>query len=64
MTGQLRDPQYVAEYLDIPVQTIYQWRTKGSGPRGIRVGRHLRFRQEDLDAWIESQADQPRVGAA
>jgi excisionase family DNA binding protein len=65
MAAQLRDPQYVADYLGIPVQTIYQWRTKGAGPRGIRVGRHLRYRQEDIDAWVEQNLDQrDRAGAA
>ncbi len=61
--GHLLSPQFVSEYLGVPVATIYQWRTKGIGPRAIRVGRHLRFRREDLNAWIDQQADQ-RVGAA
>lgn len=62
--GHLLGPEFVSQYLGVPVATIYQWRTKGTGPRAIKIGRHLRFRQEDLDAWIERQADQPRVGAA
>jgi excisionase family DNA binding protein len=47
----------LAEYLGIPVQTIYQWRTKGYGPPGIRVGKHVRYRPEDVDKWLD---DQPR----
>ncbi|GAA3172752.1 hypothetical protein GCM10010531_27850 [Blastococcus jejuensis] len=54
----------VAAYLGVPVQTLYVWRTKSEGPRAVRVGKHLRYRWSDVDAWIESQSDRPRVGAA
>ncbi len=33
----------VAEFLGIPVATLYQWRHKGVGPDAYRVGRHLRY---------------------
>jgi excisionase family DNA binding protein len=48
--------QDVAEFLRVPVQTLYEWRTKGYGPKGFRVGRYVRYRREDVLAWIESQA--------
>ena len=54
----------VATYLGVPVQTMRVWRVKGVGPRGIRVGKHVRYRWADVDAWIESQADRSRAGAA
>lgn len=47
--------QDVAEYLDVPVKTIYTWRYHGDGPRGFRVGRHLRFRWNDVEAWVEQR---------
>ncbi|WP_320780729.1 helix-turn-helix domain-containing protein [Streptomyces sp. CRN 30] len=37
------------------VETVYQWRRKRTGPRGFRVGRHLRFDPADVRAWVESQ---------
>ena len=43
----------VAAYLRVPVATIYAWRYRGGGPRAMRVGRHLRFRQGDVEAWLE-----------
>lgn len=46
----------VAEYLSIPITTIYQWRYRGTGPRAAKVGRHLRWRREDVDRWFEDQA--------
>lgn len=34
------------------MQTPYDLRYQGRGPRGFRVGRELRFRVSELDAWI------------
>jgi excisionase family DNA binding protein len=46
----------VAEMLGVPVATLYQWRYHGTGPRGIRVGRHVRYRAADVDAWLDDHA--------
>ena len=51
----------MADYLQIPVQTLYLWHHKGTGPSAIKVGRHLRYRQADLDAWVQSLVDEKRV---
>jgi excisionase family DNA binding protein len=44
----------VADLLAVPVETIYQWRRKRTGPPAFRVGRHLRFDPEDVRRWISS----------
>lgn len=49
--------QELADYLGVPASTCYQWRHKGSGPRGIRVGRHVRYRPEDVETWLAEHAD-------
>jgi excisionase family DNA binding protein len=59
MNEKLRKPEEVCEYYGVPLATLYAWRYRGEGPRSIKVGRHLRYRQEDLDAWLEEQATQP-----
>lgn len=46
----------VAEFLGVPVRTMYEWRTKDYGPKGIRVGRYVRYRSEDVHAWVDAQA--------
>ncbi|UPK77122.1 helix-turn-helix domain-containing protein [Nocardioidaceae bacterium SCSIO 66511] len=46
----------LAEYLGVPVRTLYEWRTKDYGPKGIRVGRYVRYRAEDVHAWVDAQA--------
>ena len=52
-----------AAELDVPVRTVYAWRSKGLGPRGYKIGRHVRFRRSDVEAWLERQADQPHSAA-
>lgn len=54
--GRLATPAEVASYLQVPVKTLYTWRYKGVGPRAHRVGRHLRYRWEDVEAWLASNA--------
>jgi excisionase family DNA binding protein len=53
----LLSAQEVAEYLGVPVTTIYTWRHRSQGPPGLRVGRHLRYRRCDVEAWIEHQLE-------
>ena len=42
----------LAARLRVSVQTIYDLRSQGRGPRGFRVGRELRFRASEIDAWL------------
>ena len=47
----------VADYLGVPVATIYRWRYTRDGPVGYRVGRHVRYRPSDVERWLETQRD-------
>lgn len=46
----------LSEVLGVPVNTLYQWRCKGYGPRGLRMGKYVRYRPDDVQAWIDQQA--------
>ncbi|MFE4452182.1 helix-turn-helix transcriptional regulator [Streptomyces sp. NPDC056796] len=49
-------PDDLVEMFELPsVETVYQWRRKRTGPRGFRVGRHLRFDPDDVWAWVDSR---------
>lgn len=52
----------IAQLVGLPRSTIYQQRHRrvGIGGLAIRVGRHLRWRPEDLERWLEEQAEQAR----
>lgn len=49
--------QQLAGYLNVPVQRIYDWRIAGTGPRGYRFGRELRFTVAEVQRWVDSQAE-------
>ncbi|MGN8246097.1 helix-turn-helix transcriptional regulator [Cellulomonas soli] len=42
----------LAASLSVSAQALYDLRSKGRGPRGFRVGRQLRFRVSEVEAWI------------
>lgn len=54
---RLVSPGELAAYLAVPVQTVYGWRSKGVGPRGLRVGKHVRYRKSDIERWLTSRGD-------
>ncbi len=43
----------LAAHLHVSVQTLYDLRAKGRGPRGFRVGPRLLFRVSEIEAWVE-----------
>jgi predicted DNA-binding transcriptional regulator AlpA len=47
-------PVDLADLLGVPVETVYQWRRRRIGPRGFRVGKHLRYDPEDVRIWVSS----------
>lgn len=51
----------VLTYLKVTPRTIYRLIRTGELP-AVRVGRQWRFRQSDLDAWLDRQATQSVVG--
>jgi len=59
--ARFMSPEEFADYLGVPVGSVYAWRYKGAGPRAMKVGRHVRYRVEDVEAWIEAQADKPHA---
>jgi len=54
--ARLGTPEEVAEYLGVPVPTLYQWRHRGVGPRASKVGKHLRYRWADVEAYLDESA--------
>ncbi|WP_397208740.1 helix-turn-helix domain-containing protein [Nocardioides sp.] len=49
--------QELAEYLDVPVTTIRDWRTDGKGSCAIKVGGRVRFATSDVLAWLLRQRE-------
>lgn len=51
----LGEPSEVAEVLGIPPHTLDVWRSQGKGPDYLKVGRHVRYRWSDVNAWLASR---------
>ncbi|MER7437308.1 helix-turn-helix domain-containing protein [Pseudonocardia alni] len=46
--------QDLADWFGVPVQTVHQWRNKDYGPRGVEVGKHVRFRPTEVERRLDS----------
>jgi excisionase family DNA binding protein len=52
---RLLTPEEVAEVLAVPVETLRHWRYTRTGPPVIKVGKHLRYRPDALERWLEAR---------
>jgi len=55
-----------AARLGVPIQTTYDLRHHGRGPHGFRIGREMKFRTSEVEAWLrrleEDDERRSRVG--
>jgi excisionase family DNA binding protein len=49
----------LADYLGVTVGTVRTWRANRSGPRGIKIGRLVKYRVSDVELWLELRSDPP-----
>jgi predicted site-specific integrase-resolvase len=55
MPDEWMKPTEVAHSLKLKVKTLHNWRTRGVGPPGVKVGGALRYRREAVDGWLAAQ---------
>lgn len=53
----------LAETLRVPKYTVDYWRSRGIGPRGIKVGKRVLYRWTDVEAWLDRKAGEDEIGA-
>jgi excisionase family DNA binding protein len=52
----LMDPDQAAAYLGVEPATLAIWRSTRRYPlRYVKVGRHVRYRKSDLDAFLDKR---------
>lgn len=55
----LLTPGQTAEQLNIPVSTLSRWRSERRELPYATVGRLIRYRQVDIDRWIDDNTINP-----
>jgi excisionase family DNA binding protein len=53
---RLLSPLELASYLSVPLSTIYRFNYVHSGPKPLKVGKHVRYRESDVETWLDDQA--------
>ena len=51
----LLDEKQLARTLNIPVASARRWRLLGQGPKFLKIGASVRYKPEDVDAWLDSR---------
>lgn len=54
-TNALLTPRECGTLLGIGARTLANWRCEGFGPPFSKVGSRVRYRKEDVDAWVASR---------
>ncbi len=52
---RLLNEHEVADSCSISVLTLRKWRSQKRGPQYVKIGALVRYRPEDVDAWIGAQ---------
>jgi predicted DNA-binding transcriptional regulator AlpA len=55
LTAEFLADTDVAKRLPVRVHTLRKWRREDRGPKFFRIGALVRYRAEDLDAWLASR---------
>lgn len=61
MTSELLTIEELAQMLSVTQLTVDRWRRQGSGPAFIQVGRGIRYRVADVEAWLSANRCDPAV---
>ncbi|MFB7967044.1 helix-turn-helix transcriptional regulator [Streptomyces rubiginosohelvolus] len=56
-------PKDIAALLSVPLETVYAWRKKHTGPPGFRIGKHLRYDPTAVYAWINTLTEAEHAAA-
>ncbi|TKG67018.1 helix-turn-helix transcriptional regulator [Prauserella endophytica] len=49
----------LAELLSVSKDTVYWLNKRGKGPKRVRVGREVRYRPADVEAWLKKNTVEP-----
>lgn len=47
----------LAHRFHVSVETVRWWRKQRTGPRAIKLGRHVRYRESDVQVWLAEHTE-------
>jgi len=50
----MMNEQQVADHLNMSVGVLRKWRLFRNGPKFLKIGRAVRYRRRDVEAWLDS----------
>jgi len=53
--AELWTTEQVADYLSVPVRTLYRWHYVGNGPVPFTIGKYLRYDPAEVRRWVMAQ---------
>lgn len=56
---ELLNTDQAATFLSKPAATLTRWRFEGVGPPFVKLGKAVRYKREDLEAFIEANRVEP-----
>lgn len=60
---ELLDEKQVAKLLRVSLASVRRWRQHKAGPTYIKAGACVRYRREDVDAWLRTREVRPEAGS-
>ena len=58
-TAALEDERALASRLGVTVAALRRWRRFGQGPAYLKLGAAVRYRTEDVEAWLRASTVTP-----
>ncbi|WP_049822490.1 helix-turn-helix transcriptional regulator [Arthrobacter sp. H41] len=58
MTTKLLTPAELSAMLGKPERSLAQWRYLGLGPVFVKIGNTVRYRETDINAWLDANTAQ------
>ena len=52
---ELWTPRQLADFCQVPLQTVYRWNRDGTGPMYFRLGKHARYSRNEVLRWLASK---------
>lgn len=57
-------PQQLADWLGLPIKSVYRWNLHRTGPQPTRIGKHIRYSRKAIESWLAAREQDVEPPAA